>query len=502
MRAQHYDAVFLGARTPTLLGAAYLARNGLRVLVLGQGTLEPTYKVDGVELPRTGSLALPLGSPGVRHLLEAIAVMPSLKRRASSPPVALPIRLANKSLDLEREASLRARAVEREFPGTRRELASFEHRARLAREAFDAYLELGGTLLARGFRASRALQRFEKSAVFGGDVGAFDPLGELRREPRVVEAMQLPARFRSALASDPLGLPLALAHERALEGPVLVEGGEPWLRGVVIERIESYGGDVRPRVAADRVLTSGRAVSGVRLRTSHEEVGASAVITGVPASSLAPLLPEGSAAAATGALLAGPSPRLARYVLNVAFVAEGVPPGFDHELYFVPGRPRAGVQAVHLERGLETEGHVWISVVALAPLPLPDGATLRREVLEILREVFPFAARHLRFVDSPHDDIGLVALPSGDIVAEEGPVTRELAQPETLDEIPLTGPFGLRGLPTELPLEGLVLANSQVLPALGVEGELLAALEVARRLLERSGSARFSRLAPFRSRRW
>src|SRR5690606_3273498 len=152
---------------------------------------------------------------------------------------------------------------------------------------------------------------------------------------------------------------------------------------------------------------------------------------------------------------------------------EGVPRGFDRELYYLPPDQGRGVLGMHLERVVESDGLVWISIDSLVPLPLPEGAALRARILSIFGEIIPFTGRHLRYVDSPNDDVGLEELPSGQIRPEEGPLRREVAPPETLDDVPRSGPFGLLGLPTELPLEGLFLTSAQCVPELGIEGEVL-----------------------------
>jgi hypothetical protein len=483
----------------TLLAAAYLARNGLRVLVLGQGTPEPTYRLEGFELPRTPAFPLPLGSPGLRHLLEAVAVMPALKRRASAPSIPLPLRLPGKSLDLARDDKLRARAIEREFPRARGPMARFERRAHLAREAFDHYVQSGGTFHGRGFRASRALSRFEKHPVFAGDVVGFDPLDELRSEPRLVDAISFHARMGSNHARPPAGLPLALAYDRTLDGHAHLDGGEHWLRQSIIERIESYGGDVRLRVSANRVLVQGRSVDGLRLRSTMDEVGASAIISGIPASSLSALLSESSTAAESIELLKTSAPSLARHVSNLAFATEGIPRGLGRELYVMPSRSDSRLVGCRLERTAEDARLAWISVVSLVSWPLEDPAALRARVLDAIREVIPFADRHLRYFHSPNDELGVRRASAPLDVDDDAPPGIAV---ETLEDLPRREPAGLVGLPTVLPLEGLYLSNGQCFPELGVEGEILASLDVCRRLLKKSGSARFSRLAPFRSRRW
>src|SRR5690606_19664391 len=107
------------------------------------------------------------------------------------------------------------------------------------------------------------------------------------------------------------------------------------------------------------------------------------VIAAVPAARLVPLLPDAPAAAACRALLEQPKPTLARHVLNLGFAAEGIPRGFDHELFHLPADESLGIEGLHVQRANEAEGVVWLSVASLVPLPLPEGALMRARVLQV-----------------------------------------------------------------------------------------------------------------------
>ena len=69
-----YDVVVLGAHLEPLLCAALLGREGLRVLVLGQGTPEPSYSLDDVEVEPYSPVFVGVQSPVVQNVLELLAL--------------------------------------------------------------------------------------------------------------------------------------------------------------------------------------------------------------------------------------------------------------------------------------------------------------------------------------------------------------------------------------------------------------------------------------------
>ena len=81
MPTSFYDVVVLGTRLEPLLCAALLAREGLRVLVLGQETPEPSYSVAGVDVELHGLMIAGAQSPIVQNTLDELALRQDVRQR-------------------------------------------------------------------------------------------------------------------------------------------------------------------------------------------------------------------------------------------------------------------------------------------------------------------------------------------------------------------------------------------------------------------------------------
>jgi hypothetical protein len=121
-----------------------------------------------------------------------------------------------------------------------------------------------------------------------------------------------------------------------------------------------------------------------------------------------------------------------------------------------------------------------LSVEALATDPAPEALrALRTALRRELDKQLPFVNRHLLLVHSPHDGIA----PEG-VDGERG----QAAPPSAMEPIwamPRDDrPLGFCGLPHGTGIKHLLLASRQVLPGLGVEGELAAGWAAARIVLQ------------------
>ena len=81
MPTSFYDVVVLGTHLEPLLCAALLGREGLRVLVLGQGVPEPSYLLDDVAVEPDGVTLTGVQSPVVQGTLELLALRQDLRQR-------------------------------------------------------------------------------------------------------------------------------------------------------------------------------------------------------------------------------------------------------------------------------------------------------------------------------------------------------------------------------------------------------------------------------------
>src|SRR5262249_17298630 len=123
--------------------------------------------------------------------------------------------------------------------------------------------------------------------------------------------------------------------------------------------------------------------------------------------------------------------------------------------------------------------HAVLSVEALATDPSPAGLqALRRAVRAHLDRLLPFVERHLLLVHSPHDGVAAEGI-DGERGVAPPPVPME-----PIWRIPKERALGFCGLAHATGVKHLLLASRQVLPGLGVEGELAAGWAAARLVLQ------------------
>jgi hypothetical protein len=144
---------------------------------------------------------------------------------------------------------------------------------------------------------------------------------------------------------------------------------------------------------------------------------------------------------------------------------------------------------VHLQRSAarDPERPDETLLVAEAIVPKRGALTLleaRESILKTVYEQLPFLERHVVLVDSPHDGLPLHDYSSG--VRKEIDrihVVQSTPGPEPMQwlwSVEPPGYHGLAGEPVRGPIPGSFLVGTTVLPALGQEGQLVAASSAAR----------------------
>jgi hypothetical protein len=152
------------------------------------------------------------------------------------------------------------------------------------------------------------------------------------------------------------------------------------------------------------------------------------------------------------------------------------------------GAPESRRLALHLQRHPSNVPGATL-LVAEALLPAggsPKPALARDAILRTLEHYLPFVERHYLVVDSVHDGRPLWDYRSGARREVERAVLR--ASGASTDPEPMVPRFhvdppsffGLAGEPLRSPLANACIAGRTVLPALGQEGELMAAWGAAR----------------------
>ena len=504
MSSRFYDAVVLGRSLGSLTVATLLARRDFRVLLVGQGARPTTYRFDRRVLARRAFTLLFGSSPVWRRILHELAQSPQFRRRATPQDPMFAVLAGQKRLELPPDVELFAREIEREFPEVRQVVDELYTTIASVNAAADTAFERDGV-----WPPGKLWERFETGQAaallpFGNGERTTDLLTKFPSGHAYRDIAGIPALFAGHLAGTAEQLPaLAFArlHGAWARGISALAGGEPEFEAFLSERLVAHGGVCALDSRAERLVVRHGSVAGVVLDGDDEMTGTTAVITDQWGEALAELSNGEGVTRAAERDWPRLAPETGRFVTS-AIVRRGLlPESLPPESFILPpGAPRDPRKpAVHLQ---------WFDGKALAEgAPVPDGEALlvaeallpargpltlleaRAAVVDTLRSALPFFDEHLVLLDSVHDGLPLIDASDGgrreiDRIHVEGAAAgaEPMQRQWTVDP---PGYRNLAGEPLRGPIPGTFLVGSSVLPALGQEGELLAAWSVARLVTRR-----------------
>jgi hypothetical protein len=486
--SKHYDVVVLGGTVGALTAAALLARRSWRVLVLGQGYRSAHYVFDGYTLARRSFTLLANSSPAWGRVLVELAQSQTFKRRILPLDPMLQVLEPSRRLDLPPDTQLFAHEIDREFPEVRRVVDQLYAELARTNAAADAAFERDVVWPPGSFWERRETARVVGTLPHLRDRSR-DFLAEFPRDHAYRTIVEVPARFASDLATDLPPFAVARLHGAWTRGVVRLARGEVELVDFLLERVRAHGGDAKMNERAASVVVRHGRVAGVRVDGDEETTGVEFIVTDLPTRALLDLAPGYKA---SRRVLEG-LPRVVvadqRFVVSLVVQDEGLPVPLATESFLLPS-PKTRRPTVHLQK-LSGGSGVAGTTLLVAEAFLGEGSSLQLEeareaVLGTVEEFLPFVGQHYVLVDSPHDgrplwdyragarvEVDRTRLRSGGGSLEADPMTpRWRIEPRGLD--------GLAGEPIRMPLSGAFGVGSTTLPALGQEGELLAAWGAAR----------------------
>jgi hypothetical protein len=491
--AKHYDVAVLGAGIGALSTAALLARRSWRVLVLGQSWRPATYEHDGVTLARRPFTFLAGSSPAWARVLVELAQSQTFRRRVMPLDPMFQVLAPGLRLEVPPDVALFGREIDRAFPEVRRVVD--ELYAELARTngAADAAFEKDlvwppGTFWERRetLRVAASLPRFDPA-------GAAPLLAEFPRDHDYRAIVDVPARFASHAADLP-EFAVARLHGAWTRGVTRLTHGEDELIDFLVERVRAHGGEARLGERAVRVEHRRGRVNGVLVDGDDAPTGVGFVVTDHTTRALLDLTTDFDPTRRALAALPHLVPAEWRFVLSIVARDEGLPSSLGDESFLLPAWPHRGLDAsmplLHLQRRREPCGIAGATLL-VAEAAFSEGTPLpvtraREAVLAGLESLLPFIEKHYLVVDSPHDGRPLWDYRSGKRREVDRAALR--ASRGSLDAEPMAArwrvdPPGFHGLgaePVRTPLGGAFVVGPSALPALGQEGELLAAWSAAR----------------------
>jgi phytoene dehydrogenase-like protein len=489
--AKHYDVAVLGAGIGALTTAALLARRSWRVLVLGHGYRPATYGYDGYRLARRPFTFLAASSPAWGRTLVELAQSQTFRRRLVPLDPMFQILAPRLRLDVPPDVELFGTQIDREYPEVRRVVDELYQELARTNAAADAAFERDAVWPPGTFWERRETGHVAATLPHIDDRGARDFLAEFPRDHDFRAIVEVPAQF----ASHALELPafaLARLHGAWTRGVSRLARGEDELVELLTERVRAHGGDVRLGDRADRILHKRGRVTSVHVDGDEDPTGVGFVVTDSTTRALLDLAPDFDPA--RRALAPRLLPREFRYVLSVVLRDEGLPSELGVESFVLPSWPHRAFDPsrplVHLQRSPNASG-VHGTTLLVAEALFPEGGPVplsgaREAILDVLARFLPFSERHHVIVDSPHDGRPLWDYRSGARVQIDRAQLR--AGGSSIDAEPMAARWeidapwlhGLAAEPLRSPLPGAFVVGPSTLPALGQEGEVLAAWGVAR----------------------
>jgi hypothetical protein len=250
--------------------------------------------------------------------------------------------------------------------------------------------------------------------------------------------------------------------------------------------MKTHSGDIKPDLQPEAIeLRRGR-VDGVRFAGRPEVVRCTHILCGMGADRVAQLIERGDEKVPRRlAEAAALKPAFWRYLLHLVAPIDALPDAFGR-LAFAVRQPTGDLDggnalALHLADGYGQ--HAVLSVEALASGAEPPShaslVQLRSRVRDHLGDLLPFVDRHLLAIHSPHDGLPPEIEGSTDGEAAPAPIT-----PEPVWSMPGQRTLGICGIPHATGVKHLLLASRQILPGLGLEGELTTGWGAARLVLQ------------------
>ncbi len=485
MPTSFYDVIVLGTHLEPLLCAALLAREGLRVLVLGQGAAEPSYTVGGVEVERQALTVTGAQSPIVQNTLDELALRQDVRQRIVDRHNVFQLLLPEHRINVHPEVDKWLAELARELPTVRRQATDITRTLLEVRGELDSVLGRRLTwppetfLERQSFSVANTGQRYDRQ---GQGWTSWNQLA-MRHPLRMAFEAALP-HVSGLLPAQHSDATRARLHSHILSGVAELTGGWTWFQEALFARIRSWGSDVRPKDRADSIRHERRNGHTIRLARTDEEVGCSQLVHGTPISELSQLLPERAPMASMFERVGEPRARAYQSSVHVLVDRRGIPSALEplallctsattHDNAFLLRSRDVDDDRVLLTASRLIEGHL----IDTGSSPL---RFVREEALDAIRGVIPFFDDHAIWIDCPHDGLpprafrGDTELPCSDPWAR-GPYTMRAVY-----EYPTRRALGVCSLPTRTPVRGVFLCNEQVAPGLGFEGSFLTATSVAR----------------------
>jgi len=472
-----YDVIVLGGQLAGTVAAALLAKHGHRVLLVEHDGLGQGYEHQGYLLPHAPFVSPSMKAmPVMEEVLTELGLNTAASRafRPHAPEIQLVLpaeRFDLPSNEAKRTAEL-TRAVGKErapaLSANIAKLIAFHEQS----DAFfrDPALELPPDGMMESWATKGLIKRHPALTA---------PLPSMGDDPSWKLLQQL-TPFLTYQASREHPLAQGRALSQTLASPERYPGGREGLRELFNKKLLDLGGDLLTREGgenfiAEQLAFDGGTVAGVKLLQSDMVYRASAVVGATDSDALRRLVEEKKKHRKLTEALEWSTTKQFLFTVNWVIKEAGLPRGMgelvlsstgdDLDPLLIQQHPARRVG------GKEEDALRVLTAAAFVPasardLGEPHLQALADRISAHLEALMPFSRQHLVLASAPYLHAG----------GSRG--SRLLPHPHF--QIESEALVGVEGLSQRTAVKNLFLANREILPGLGLEGELLAGRRAAR----------------------
>jgi hypothetical protein len=476
MPSSFYDVVVLGDGLSSLVTASLCARRGMRTLHVAAEEYQARYSLGPHRLPIEPMLWPSRMAWAGERVLKDLHAELTLRRKLREPRVSAQVVAPDLRFEL---GDTMGKELARELgpEGGEQWMTQWQVLSEMGRP-LDAMMTTDQVFPHSGFLRREIARVADKAGADGEQ--AWRNVGESSKLAAICKAIA--ALWMRHPAPSPVAIGRALDACRS--GLLPLRGDGDALRELVIEKLTAAGGESRVGKVREIAMSWGK-ISGVMI--GNEEVGTGQVVAAISPRDIAVLLGKKAPKKLTEQ---GDSSRIVgyRYLINIVLDAAGVPDAMAPTVFVLDDaeKPPSNDNAFSVHCGdPDDSGRVVVTVAAVLACegPLDDETQLARarqlrvQLLTKLDDIMPFYERHVVVGHSPYD--GLPPSAPGGRGAYEAPKGMPIKMRAVIiGELEDTA--GTGALSYSSSIKNLTFAGAQILPMLGLEGELAAAWSAAK----------------------
>ncbi len=475
-----YDVIVLGSQLGGALAAVMLAKRGYGVLLVEHDGTGPGYEHGGYCLPYAPFIAPSLKTmSAVEEAFAEVGLAAELQRQQQPHVPELQLVMPRHRVDLHADATRRGAEFAREFGGEGERILTDLAASTRQHEPSDAFFKEAPPLPPDGLLEAWNLKRAK-----GRHPG-------LETDLRLAGA-DAPSRLLRGLRPFSVHLDnpsSALARTRplsqVLQTPWRYPGGRDGLRKLLFERLQELGGDLlspsnTDTYVVEELVFDGSRFSAVKLLRSDTLYRASCLVSATDAGALRRLMTGRKKHRGLSDQLDQSTIKSFLFAVNWVVPETALPRGMGELVVLDTEDSELGALLVQVLPARSTEGKEDSSLrvvcaggfVPASVRDLGEGylEALAQRIDGHLDTLMPFTQGKRLLRSAPYLDASAVR------------GSRLMPHPHYL--IDAEAHLGVSGLKQQTPTKNLLLAGREVLPGLGLEGELLAGVRATRLIQE------------------